>query len=98
MTERKQDVLLIGTGISTRIALDCAKQLEKKAYTVKVLHFHTLKPIDVETLRQAIQHSKIVITIEEHGEVGGLGSVVGEEIAKGQGCERFIRWVENGAT
>jgi transketolase len=39
---------------------------------------HTLKPLDTKTLDVAFSNSKIVVTVEEHSVIGGLGSAVSE--------------------
>jgi transketolase len=41
-----------------------------------VLHMHTVKPLDTETLLTHAGGSDLVVTIEEHTLVGGLGSAV----------------------
>jgi transketolase len=47
-----------------------------------VLHAHTLKPFDTETLIAATSGARLVVTVEEHWPTGGLGSVVAEELCE----------------
>ena len=74
------EVILIGTGVTTKIVLDTAEELKVKGVSATVLHYHTLKPFDTQTLHRHLQQAKVVVTIEEHCNIGGLGSVVAEEI------------------
>ena len=42
---------------------------------------HTIKPLDKEALKKAAETTKLLITIEEHSIIGGLGSAVSEYIS-----------------
>ena len=43
--------------------------------------FHTVKPLDTETLQEIFDNYHVVATAEEHGLIGGLGSSVAEWLA-----------------
>ncbi|MNC88145.1 1-deoxy-D-xylulose-5-phosphate synthase [compost metagenome] len=49
---------------------------------MRVLSVHTLKPLDVESLRAAATETPLVVTVEEHSVIGGLGSAVAEVLAE----------------
>jgi transketolase len=70
------EVLLLGTGVSTGIALAAADLLAAAGVGARVLHAHTVKPFDVDGLVAAAKDCRMVATIEEHSRVGGLGSAV----------------------
>ena len=76
------DVLLVATVITTRLALESAEQLNKQGISSSVLHIHTLKPLDEETLQEFMHPVKVIISIEEHTIIGGLGSAVAELLAE----------------
>ena len=46
-----------------------------------MLEIHTLKPMDRELLRQAAEETGVIVTVEEHNIVGGLGAAVLEALA-----------------
>ena len=73
---------LVSTGITTRTALEAAGILEKEGLETTVLHLHTLKPADEEAIRRHASHVPVVLTVEEHTVVGGLGSIVAEVLAE----------------
>lgn len=75
------DVTLIGTGLMTVYALDAAEILQKANINAKVLHLHTIKPFDIEAVRQAAVTTNAVVTCEEHSVIGGLYSCVTEALA-----------------
>jgi transketolase len=74
-------VLLIGTGITTQRALAAAEALEKEGVSCRVLHVHTIKPLDVETIIHHAEDASQIVTVEEHVLHGGLGSAVAECLA-----------------
>lgn len=72
-----KDALIISSGIMTMRALDAAVKLEADGIGVGVLHVPTIKPLDVETiLAEAGKSGRLVVTAENHTEIGGLGEAV----------------------
>ena len=39
---------------------------------------HTIKPIDIAKVKESAGRSKLIVTIEEHNIIGGLGSAIAE--------------------
>lgn len=72
-----RDVLIIACGSMVKYALDAAEQLEERKISCGVADMHTLKPMDQEFLRESL-HYKLIVTIEEHSIIGGLGGGVAE--------------------
>ena len=71
-----KDGLFITSGVMTQLALQAAEKLENEGINCGVLHMHTIKPIDENSLMNLIPNVKAVITIEEHTRIGGLGSAI----------------------
>ena len=76
------DALIITTGTTLKMALDAANKLTEEGINVSILHAHTIKPLDKESLHKFIVQVPIIVTIEEHSKIGGLGSAVAELIAE----------------
>lgn len=72
------DLNIIGTGMGVYSAVQAARQLEAKGYSVGVIDMHTIKPIDKETIISAAKKSGNIITVEDHNILGGLGSIVAD--------------------
>jgi len=72
------DVLFVTTGITTQRGLVAAEELERRGISAAVLHVHTVKPLDEESILGRAQQAKVVVTAEEHTRIGGLGSAVAE--------------------
>lgn len=76
------DALIITTGITLKIVLEAATSLSEKGIEVAVLHVPTIKPLDVAGILEYASKVPVVVTIEEHSVIGGLGSAVGEIVAE----------------
>lgn len=72
------EVTLIATGSMVYESLEAAKLLEESGIKAGVINMHTLKPIDGNAIDLALRHSKLIVTVEEHSVIGGLGSAVAE--------------------
>lgn len=68
--------LFISTGVMTQIVLEAAEQLSNEGISCGVLHMHTVKPLDCETLSKLLPKAHSVVTVEEHTRIGGLGSAI----------------------
>ncbi len=77
MTEG-EDIALIATGTMVYEAMRAARALKKNNISVSVYNFHTIKPLDYETLDKIFAKYNFFVTIEEHFKIGGLGSAVAE--------------------
>lgn len=77
------DATIIACGTMVEQALLAYEMLNTQySIQVTVLNMHTIKPLDTLALQQALQRSKIVITVEDHQVAGGLGSAVAEYISQ----------------
>ncbi|RTY53103.1 transketolase family protein [Pantoea sp. YU22] len=80
-----RDVLLIASGIMTMRALETAKALAHDKVDVAVLHVPTIKPLDTATIIEQCRHSgRLVVVIENHSVVGGLGEAVATALMRAQ--------------
>lgn len=73
-----KDITIIATGTMTYVSLEAAKILETKGVSATVINMHTIKPIDTEIIDKACSESSLIVTVEEHSIVGGLGGAVAE--------------------
>lgn len=74
-------VLIATTGVMVHHALGAAKLLAERCIACGVAHFHTVKPLDADTLVYLAGGVDAVVTVEEHTRIGGLGSAVLECLA-----------------
>lgn len=74
-----KDVLtVVAMGITVPEALSAYQKLQKDGISIRVIDCYCVKPIDKETLLKSTQatEQKIIITVEDHYEHGGLGDFV----------------------
>lgn len=72
------EVTFIAAGSMVYESLEAAKLLDQSGVKAGVINMHTIKPLDIDAVESALQHSKVIVTVEEHSTVGGLGSAVAE--------------------
>jgi len=79
------DALLIATGVATTRVLEAADLLAKDGVRCAVLHHHTVKPLDVAATLEQARRTPLVVTVEEHTVIGGLGSAVTDALVEHAG-------------
>lgn len=86
-----RDLTIMATGGTVYNAREAARELRSQGLDVRAVNIHTLKPIDEEIVLDSIQRSGRILTVEDHGLRGGLGSAVCEAVAeRGEGVVRRI--------
>ncbi len=85
------DVTLIATGTMVHPTLHAAGLLEDRGVDAGVVDMHTIKPLDVDTVMTAAQASSLLITVEEHNIIGGLGGAVAETLSDHGAPVRLVR-------
>lgn len=74
------DLTIIATGTMVYESLIAAEILQTKGIEARVINMHTIKPIDTEIINSAVRDTKLIVTVEEHSVIGGLGGAVAEYI------------------
>ena len=74
-------LVLLSTGNMLPIAVEVADLLRSQQVDAGAVSLHTVKPIDTEMLRECFANATLVVTLEEHSILGGLGSAVAEWLA-----------------
>ncbi len=72
------DITIIANGSMVYESLQASKILDGNGISTKVINMHTLKPLDTEELEKVISTSKVIVSVEEHSVIGGLGSAIAE--------------------
>ncbi len=77
-----RDAVLFTTGVGLQVCLAAADLLASQGINVAVIHLPTVKPLDVEAITAAVQKVPVVLTVEEHTILGGLGGALAEYLAE----------------
>lgn len=76
------DVTLVASGIMVAEALEAAEMLAKEGIEATVIDMFYIKPLDGETLLEAVKKTGKVVTAENHNVNNGLGSAVCEFLSE----------------
>jgi transketolase len=72
------DVVLAFTGSMTRTVRESAERLSAAGLSVGIIYLPTVKPLDDALIERCTRTARLVVTVEEHNVIGGLGSAVAE--------------------
>ncbi len=75
-----RDVALLTYGFLLREAEKARAVLSSEGVGVRLLNLRTLKPIDEEAIVRAASETRLLVTIEDHFQTGGLYSIVAETL------------------
>jgi transketolase len=85
-------VVCIATGASVAEAVEASRALAAAGIKMSVWNAHCLKPFDSARAVELASSAKLVVTVEDHSVIGGLGSCVAEALAEsGQSVGRLVR-------
>ena len=76
------DIAIIATGLMVSEALTAAEELKKDGINARVINIHTIKPIDKDIILEAAKDTGLLLTVEEHSVIGGLGSAVCDVVSE----------------
>jgi len=75
------DVAIFATGTVTHNAMQAASELARRGVQARVVNVHTIKPLDVESVLRESRQCKLLVSVEEHSCLGGLGGALSEVLA-----------------
>ena len=73
-----KDAALITNGAAVARTVAAEKILRGQGYDVQLIEMPCVKPIDREAIENAAKQTGLVVTVEDHTVIGGLGSAVSE--------------------
>lgn len=69
-------VLVIATGTISNEAKQAVQRMRDQGMDCGLINVHTVQPLDEDILLARIREARLVITVEEHSTIGGLGDAV----------------------
>lgn len=76
------DIGLFACGEMVGVALSVARALAVEKISVRVINMHTIKPLDANAIERARQETSLIVSLEDHQIIGGLGSAIAEQLAE----------------
>ena len=75
------DITIFATGTMVYNSIEASKILALKGIKARVVNFHTIKPIDKDAIDDSNEKSKLLVSVEEHSKIGGLGGTIAEHLS-----------------
>jgi len=85
------DVTLFATGLMVSRAVDAARKLHVKGIEARVVDMYCIKPIDEKAILAVADETGLIVAVEEHNKIGGLGSAIAEVLAERGNAPKLIR-------
>ena len=86
LLEQGSDITIMSTGIMLSESQAAHRQLTAEGVSTRLIHMHTVKPLDREVVMAAAKETSGIVTIEEHSIIGGLGEAVAGVAAETYPC------------
>lgn len=71
-------------------AMKAAEQLNESHISAGVFSIPSVKPLDTETITNIAQKYKVLVSIEEHQIIGGLGGAIAEVLSSVKGSRAYL--------
>ncbi len=76
------DVAIFCNGAMVNECIKSSNILKEKNINASVINMHTIKPLDEEAILNEASKTKLIVSVEEHNIIGGLGTAISECIIK----------------
>lgn len=86
-------VAILSTGGILGLARSVRERLTNSGCSTGLYSVHTLKPLDRGLIEDLARRVDVIVTVEEHSEIGGLGGAVAEVIAQLPGLRAMLEIV-----
>ncbi|MHC1773990.1 MAG: transketolase family protein [Lentimicrobium sp.] len=80
LLKKGTDITIIATGSMVYNSMQASEILEKQGISSTVIDMHTIKPLDSKIIDSETGSSKMIVTVEEHSRIGGLGGAIAEHL------------------
>jgi len=87
----KGDIAIIANGTMVLRAMKAVKLLRKEKIHCNLYSLHTIKPIDNEGIKKIASSCKLIVSIEEHTIINGIGTAIAEILLDFNYKGKFIK-------
>ena len=85
------DVTIMSYGHMVWKSIEAEAILQADDISVEVINMHTVKPLDVRAVLNAVKKTGCIVTVEEHNINGGLGESVARVLGQNEPCpQEFV--------
>lgn len=86
-----KDVVIFFTGTIGVEVIKAANKLEELGIGTEVVDICSIKPLDRNNIVEELKTHKVVVSVEEHNVIGGIGSAIAEVIADDKLIVDFLK-------
>ncbi len=76
------DGTIFATGVTVSQALQAQEKLLEEGIDVRVVDVHTIKPIDEEMIIKCAKETGVLVSVEDHNVIGGLGTAIADVLTE----------------
>lgn len=76
------DGTIFATGVTVAESIKAQEKLLEEGIDVRVIDVHTIKPIDEEMIVKCAKETGILVSVEDHNIIGGLGTAISEVLTE----------------
>lgn len=88
-------VAILSTGLCTQEAQKALIALKAQGMNPTLVNIHTIKPMDQELIIRLATSHDVIVTVEEHSVIGGLGSAVAEILVQHAPCRQVMIGIQD---
>lgn len=85
------EITVFSTGSILEEVMEAVDILAEEGISATIINVAVLKPFDEEMLRICVEKTKLIVSVEEHNILGGLGSILSEVMTKYGSCKKLLR-------
>jgi transketolase len=89
--EQGDRVVIVGSGPVLKEAYGAVLKLREEGIRVGLVNVHTIKPIDEEGIGRLGERYEVMVSVEEHSVIGGLGSAIAEVVSERGSGVKLVR-------
>lgn len=67
---------IFATGNTVHIAIEAMNKLNEQGINVRVVDLYSIKPVDKDEILRCARETDILVSIEDHSVIGGIGSII----------------------
>lgn len=76
------DGTVFATGVTVSEAIKAQEELIKFGIDIRVIDVHTIKPIDSEIIIKCAKETGLLVSVEDHNTIGGLGTAISDVLTE----------------
>jgi len=80
--KKGKDITVLVSGYVVQRVLEASRVLSGLNIECRVISMYSIKPIDKAVILKSFSETQAIVTVEEHGIIGGLGTAAGEVLAE----------------